>query len=105
MKDWKITWDDMASEGFREELIGTKYIRWMANEIGAHSPDVEWAWSKDLYWRAGLEYGRRDWRAVERACRTAIAAAGFKAPVARIVYEFAAICWERRREMGIADRG
>ena len=103
MKDWKLTWKDMADEGFREDMIGTKYIRWMVNEIGAYSPDRDWQWTKDLYVRAGIMYGRRDYRAVERACRAAIAAAGFKMPVVRMVYELAGICWERRNELGVPD--
>lgn len=91
--------------GLKEHMIGTKYIRFLANEIGAGSPDREWQWTKDLYPRAGIAYLRRDGRSVEKACRTAIAAAGLKATVAELVYELAAIAWERRAEMGIPDKG
>lgn len=103
MKDWKVTWKDMVAEGFREDMIGTKYIRFMANKVGAYSPDKEWAWTKYLYNLAGIQYGRGDYRSVERACRTAIARAGFKCTVVEMVYEFAQLCWERREEMGIPD--
>lgn len=108
MKDmkeaWKVTWKDMAAEGFRESLIGTKYLRFIANEIGAYSPDREWQWSKDLYVQAARLYGRSDWRSVEKACRTAIAAAGLKATPIQVAYDFAEIAWERREALGIQDK-
>lgn len=104
MKDWKVTWKDMVSEGFREDMIGTKYLRFMANEIGAYSPDREWQWTKYLYKLAGIQYGRTDFRSVERACRAAIARAGIRCTVVEMVYQLAELCWERREEMGVPDK-
>lgn len=104
MREWKITWRDTADVGLKETQIGTKYIRFMANEVGAFSPDREWLWTKDLYRTAGAQYGRTDWRAVERACRMAIAGAGVKTTVRDLVYELAELAWERREEYGISDK-
>lgn len=103
MKDWKVTWKDMAEEGFREDMIGTKYLRFMANKVGAYSPDKDWQWTKYLYKLAGIQYGRMDYRSVERACRSAIAKAGFKCTVVEMVYQLAELAWERREALGIPD--
>lgn len=103
MSEWRITWRDTGDIGLRENTIGTKYIRLMANIIGSESPDKEWLWTKELYLRAGKPYGRTDWRAVERACRGALAAAGLKIPVQEVVYELAEIAWERRELHGIPE--
>ena len=106
--NWKVTWKDTADAGLPEHMIGTKYIRWMANEIGRCDPDIEWQWTKDLYRRAGLQYRRADARSVERACRVAVAAME-KAmgcrhyTVVELVYELAATAWERRAALGIPD--
>lgn len=104
MKDWKVTWKDMVNEGFREDMIGTKYLRFMANEVGAYSPDRDWQWTKHLYRLAGIQYGRSDYRSVERACRTALARAGYRCTVVEMVYQLAELAWERREEMGISDK-
>lgn len=107
-ENWKVTWKDTSDAGLPEHMIGTKYLRWMANEIGRCSPDAEWQWTKDIYRRAGLVYHRTDPRSVERACRLAVTAMekamGCKHyTVVELVYELAAIAWERRAEMGVPD--
>lgn len=102
--EWRITWADTADIGLKEHMIGTKYIRFMANEIGAASPDKDWQWTKDLYYRAGIQYYRFDGRSVEKACRSAIKAAGLNVTVVELVYELAQIAWERREDLGIPDK-
>lgn len=104
MSNWKLTWRDTAAEGFREDMIGTKYLRALANRVGEYSPDKEWMWTKDLYRTVGLLYGRTDARSVEKSCRDAIKAAGFDMTVVQMVYELAATVWERREEQGIPDK-
>lgn len=101
--NWKITWRDTSDVGLRETTIGTKYIRYLANVVGGSSPDREWMWTKDLYLAAGALYGRHDWRAVERACRAAIEAAGLKCSTRELVYELAELAWDRREQHGIPD--
>lgn len=103
MSTWKITYEDTAEVGLRETQIGTKYIRYLANRVGACSPDVEWQWTKSLYMECGTIWGRRDWKTVERACRAAITAAGLKRSVSGIVYDLAELAWDRRRELGVPD--
>lgn len=110
MEDWKITWKDTADMGLPEHLIGTKYLRFMANEIGAANPDRDWQFTKYLYVLAGIQYGRSDGRCVERACRTAIQemrkATGCRAyTVTELLYEMAELAWERREAQGVPDKG
>lgn len=109
MKDWKITWRDTADMGLPEHMIGTKYLRYMANEVGAANPDTDWQFVKYLYRVAGLAYGRVDVRSVERSCRTAIEAmrkaTGCKAyTVTELVFEMAQTVWERREDQGVPDK-
>lgn len=109
MEDWKITWKDTADMGLPEHMIGTKYLRYMANEIGAASPEKEWTFVKYLYRGAGIAYGRYDGRSVERACRAAIEAmrkaTGCRAyTVTELVYEMAQTAWERREAQGVPDK-
>lgn len=105
MRDWKVTWRDTSEMGLPEHMIGTKYLRFMANLVGAHSPEREWGWTKDLYCRAAAVYGRQDYRTVEKACRAAIAKAGLHTTTTALVCELAALAWERREELGIEDEG
>lgn len=109
MEDWKITWKDTADMGLPEHMIGTKYLRFMANEVGAANPDRDWLFTKYLYRVAGLKYGRVDARSVERAARTAIEAmrkaTGCRAyTVTELVYEMAQTAWERREALGVPDK-
>lgn len=105
MRDWKVTWRDTSEMGLPEHMIGTKYLRHMANIVGAHSPEKEWGWTKDLYCRAAAAYGRQDYRTVEKACRAVIAKVGLHTTTTALVCELAALAWERREELGIEDEG
>lgn len=102
-QSWRVTWQDTAKEGLPEHLIGTKYLRYMANIVGAGDPDREWVATKDLYKRAAIHYGRVDHRAVERSCRSAIKAAGLKMTTMEMVYGLAEYAWERRADQGVPD--
>lgn len=107
-RNWKVTWEDTVEMGLPEHMIGTKYLRWLANELGAYSPDRDWQWTKDLYKRAGLQYGRHDGRSVERSCRAAIEAmvkttGCSRYTVSELVTEMAMLAWERREKLGIPD--
>jgi hypothetical protein len=103
MQEWMITYQDTANIGLRETNIGTKYLRYLANRVGACSPEVEWLWSKVLYPEVGMIWGRRDWKTVERSCRAAIERARLKVSNTELVYELAEIAWDRRREYGVPD--
>lgn len=103
MNDWRITYQDTANVGLRETNIGTKYLRYLANRIGACSPEIEWMWSKGLYQECARIWGRRDWKTVERSCRAAIETAGYKVCITEFVYDLAETAWDRRRELGIPD--
>lgn len=103
MNEWRITYQDTAEIGLRETNIGTKYLRYLANRIGACSPEVEWLWSKVLYQECAIIWGRRDWKTVERSCRAAIEATGLKIHATELVYDLAEIAWDRRRELGVPD--
>lgn len=105
MREWRVTWKDTSEMGLPEHMIGTKYLRYMANIVGACSPEREWGWTKDLYGRAAAAYGRADYRSVEHACRAAIVKAGLKTTTTELVCELAALAWERREELGIEDEG
>lgn len=103
MNDWRISYQDTANVGLRETNIGTKYLRYLANRVGACSPEVEWLWSKGLYQECASIWGRRDWKTVERSCRAAIEAAGYKVCISEFVYDLAETAWDRRRELGVPD--
>lgn len=105
MREWKVTWKDTSEMGLPEHMIGTKYLRYMANIVGACSPEKEWGWTKDLYARTAAAYGRMDHRTVEAACRKVIAKAGLQTTTTALVCELAALAWERREELGIEDEG
>lgn len=105
MREWKVTWKDTSEMGLPEHMIGTKYLRYMANIVGACSPEKEWGWTKGLYGRTAAAYGRMDHRTVEAACRKAIAKAGLHTTTTALVCELAALAWERREELGIEDEG
>lgn len=100
---WGVTWRDTAIEGLPEHMVGTKFLRYMANIVGANNPDREWAATKDLYRRAAVHYGRADHRAVERSCRVAIKAAGLTVTTMEMVYALAEYAWERRAALGVPD--
>lgn len=98
----------MEDLGYQENRAGTKMLRWVANRIGAASPEREWQFSKELLPECAKLYGRRDWRSVEKAIRDAVTCAGrktedWRASITDEAYMLAKIAWDRREELGVPD--